>query len=240
MQTAIEALEATVKMAESAMIPSSVAAPRALEGVAAALGRAVGPSVQLPHVDLGDATFWQAVLLVVLQPLIWNVIGRVEHHTRVVTRVVRRPQIGVYLLAAWIFAAGRYRDAVLIDAMDRQEKVQSLGELPFRVFGVACVAVGMFLVLTSFLRLGVNGTFLGDYFGILMDEPVTAFPFSVLDDPMYDGSSLAFLGKAVLAKSPTGLVLTVWVYVMYRVAGIVEGAFLREVYAQRDRAAKKA
>ena len=27
--------------------------------------------------------------------------------------------------------------------------------------------------------LGVTGTYLGDYFGILMDEPVTSFPFNV-------------------------------------------------------------
>lgn len=38
---------------------------------------------------------------------------------------------------------------------------------------------------------------LGDYFGILMDERVTSFPFSVNDDPMYNGTVLIFLGTAI-------------------------------------------
>jgi phosphatidylethanolamine N-methyltransferase len=32
--------------------------------------------------------------------------------------------------------------------------------------------------------LGVTGTYLGDYFGILMDEMVVGFPFNVTDAPM--------------------------------------------------------
>lgn len=46
-------------------------------------------------------------------------------------------------------------------------------------------------------RLGITGTYLGDYFGILMKERVTGFPFNVTDDPMYNGGSLLFLGYAL-------------------------------------------
>jgi methylene-fatty-acyl-phospholipid synthase len=45
--------------------------------------------------------------------------------------------------------------------------------------------------------LGITGTFLGDYFGILMKEKVTGFPFNLTSDPMYNGSSLIFLGDAI-------------------------------------------
>lgn len=45
--------------------------------------------------------------------------------------------------------------------------------------------------------LGITGTFLGDYFGILMDEMVTGFPFSVLKNPMYDGSTMNFIAVAI-------------------------------------------
>ena len=41
------------------------------------------------------------------------------------------------------------------------------------------------------------GTFLGDYFGILMKEKVTGFPFNVLDNPMYVGSTLLFLAHSL-------------------------------------------
>jgi methylene-fatty-acyl-phospholipid synthase len=45
--------------------------------------------------------------------------------------------------------------------------------------------------------LGITGTFLGDYFGILMKEKVTGFPFNITNDPMYNGSSLLFLADAI-------------------------------------------
>jgi phosphatidylethanolamine N-methyltransferase len=66
--------------------------------------------------------------------------------------------------------------------------------------------------------LGVTGTYLGDYFGILMDHRVTSFPFSVTDAPMYHGSMLSFLGTALWFGKPAGLLLTAWVAVMYQIA----------------------
>jgi len=38
----------------------------------------------------------------------------------------------------------------------------------------------------------------GDYFGILMEDKVTGFPFSVVSDPMYVGTTLNFLGSAIV------------------------------------------
>jgi len=43
----------------------------------------------------------------------------------------------------------------------------------------------------------VTGTFLGDYCGILLDAKITGFPFNVLDNPMYVGSSMSFLGTSL-------------------------------------------
>lgn len=66
--------------------------------------------------------------------------------------------------------------------------------------------------------LGITGTFLGDYFGILMEERVTSFPFNITDAPMYYGSTLSFLGTAILYGRPAGLLLTVEVLLVYWVA----------------------
>ena len=63
--------------------------------------------------------------------------------------------------------------------------------------GGALFAAGNVLVLTSMWALGVTGTYLGDYFGILMPSMVTGFPFSVVPDPMYVGSSMCFVGVAL-------------------------------------------
>jgi phosphatidylethanolamine N-methyltransferase len=66
--------------------------------------------------------------------------------------------------------------------------------------------------------LGITGTYLGDYFGILMNERVTTFPFNVTDAPMYYGSTMSFLGTAILYGKPAGLLLTAEVLVVYLAA----------------------
>jgi methylene-fatty-acyl-phospholipid synthase len=63
--------------------------------------------------------------------------------------------------------------------------------------------------------LGVTGTYLGDYFGILMDEMVTGFPFNVTGSPMYWGSTMSFLGTALWFGKPAGLLLALEVFVAY-------------------------
>lgn len=40
--------------------------------------------------------------------------------------------------------------------------------------------------------------FTGDYFGILMDKKVTAFPFNIMENPMYWGSTANYLGLALM------------------------------------------
>jgi methylene-fatty-acyl-phospholipid synthase len=83
---------------------------------------------------------------------------------------------------------------------------------------LALIVVGMQFVFTSFWALGFNGTFLGaprqairyfscfpahfaraagDYCGILMTARVTGYPYTLLDNPMYVGSTMAFLGRAL-------------------------------------------
>lgn len=64
--------------------------------------------------------------------------------------------------------------------------------VPAVLFGL-----GQLFVVTSTWALGVTGTFLGDYFGILMDHRVEGFPFNVLRDPMYVGSTMCFAATAL-------------------------------------------
>jgi methylene-fatty-acyl-phospholipid synthase len=91
-----------------------------------------------------------------------------------------------------------------------------------KLAAVMLFATGNLLVLSSMWALGVTGTYLGkrsiwrsfdlfqmifvalikrvitgDYFGILMSERVTSFPFNVCENPMYVGSTLTFLATAI-------------------------------------------
>jgi phosphatidylethanolamine N-methyltransferase len=87
--------------------------------------------------------------------------------------------------------------------------------------------------------LGVTGTYLGDYFGILMDDIVTGFPFNITPSPMYYGSTMSFLGTAVLFGKPAGILLTAEVLLVYLVALRFEDPFTAEIYAKRERERKK-
>ncbi len=107
-----------------------------------------------------------------------------------------------------------------------------------KYFAYGLIASGNVLVLSSMWALGVTGTYLGDYFGILMDHRVTSFPFNVTDAPMYYGSTFSFLGTAILFGKPAGILLTAEVLLCYLVALKFEDPFTGEIYAKRDREAK--
>ena len=79
----------------------------------------------------------------------------------------------------------------------------------------------------------------GDYFGILLDAPATGFPYNIMSDPMYNGTTLNFLGEAIRyvasplvtsvvmcgcrQASPAGLFLTAVTYIVFQVAEQYEG-----------------
>lgn len=182
-------------------IPSPIPVPPLMNSAAMFLSRKA-TSYSFPYdisrIDLGDIVFWQALLAIFLQPTIWNLIGRLEYYTRLVSKIFFKPIFGVYAFALWIFLAGLYRDLLFVEAIKRQRTSSYFDDPYWEILGYVTGTVGVVLVLSSFWQLGMTGTYLGDYFGILMEKRVTAFPFNYFSDPMYDGSSLIFLSKALL------------------------------------------
>lgn len=177
--------------------------PAALDALASYVSLALTSAyfpLHLRHVHLGDLPLARAVVAIALAPLIWNIVAQAEFHTRAISRVVgARP--GAYALALWIFCFSVYRDLLFEAAMESQPRVAELGHPACVVFAAGLMAVGGVLVGSSMWKLGVTGTYLGDYFGILMDEKVESFPFNYYDHPMYDGATMCFLGKAILLVS---------------------------------------
>ena len=114
-----------------------------------------------------------------------------------------------------IFSLGLFRDSLYNKALAAQPLYPPLHQPSL---GIALFAAGNVLVLSSYYRLGITGTFLGDYFGILMDEKVEGFPFNVTGAPMYWGSTLSFLGVALYKGKVAGGLLTLEVFVMYLIA----------------------
>ena len=117
-----------------------------------------------------------------------------------------------------IFSLGLFRDALYERALRAQPSLLLFDTPAVKYLAYALLIAGNTLVLTSMWALGITGTYLGDYFGILMDHRVTSFPFNVTDAPMYYGSTLSFLGTALWFGKPAGVLLTLEVLAVYLVA----------------------
>lgn len=104
------------------------------------------------------------------------------------------------------------------NALQDQPTLDILTLPAVKLAAVVFFATGNVLVLTSMWALGLTGTYLGDYFGILMDAKVESFPFNVTSAPMYYGSTLSFLGTALWFGKPAGLYMTLEVLLVYLVA----------------------
>nr|XP_030717026.1 phosphatidylethanolamine N-methyltransferase [Globicephala melas] len=166
-------------------------------------------------------------------------VARWEHKTRKLSGAFGSPHLACCTLGGAILLLNVLRSHCFTQAMLSQPRMQSLDNpLAYRM-GLALLGVGGVFVLSSFLALGFTGTFLGDYFGILKETRVTTFPFSVLDNPMYWGSTANYLGWAIMHASPAGLLLTTVVALTYTVAILYEEPFTAEIYRQKASQAHK-
>lgn len=102
-----------------------------------------------------------------------------------------------------------------------------------RMMSYVIMAVSTTLVLASSAKLGITGTYLGDYCGVLMEKRVTGFPFNVLDNPMYTGGTGNFLGLALRANNAVGVALTLLASAVYVFISKLEGPFTAMIYANR-------
>ncbi|KAH7092831.1 methylene-fatty-acyl-phospholipid synthase [Auriculariales sp. MPI-PUGE-AT-0066] len=188
-------------------------------------------------VDLSKPSFWLSLVTITFNPTVWNIIARNEYRNKTITKMVGSPYTGCYILAVCIFVAGLVRDSFYSRALVEQPRVPILpSELAIAV-PVILGAIGQVFVLSSTWILGITGTFLGDYFGILMDARVEGFPFNVVRDPMYTGSTMTFLAGALWYERPAGLLITLYVHIAYRIALRFEGPFTDMIY--RNRAASQ-
>ncbi|KAI9019569.1 phospholipid methyltransferase-domain-containing protein [Phycomyces nitens] len=187
-------------------------------------------------IDITQPSLYLSVATIFFNPIFWNTVARAEYHKRVLTKLAGgNPYYGCYALAVTIFSLGIIRDYIYNAALASQPTHPILESTLAQGLAAVFFATGSVLVCTSMWALGVTGTYLGDYFGILMSERVTGFPFNVCENPMYVGSTLNFLATALWHASPAGIILTLLVYVVYLVALEFEGPFTTMIYANKDK-----
>ena len=152
-----------------------------------------------------------------LNPFLWNVIPRLEYYKKFVSKLFGSRDIGLYVWSAIVFSLGISRNLLFKFVVDEQKKLD-LPNTYIDVIGYISYTIGMILVVGSSIRLGIIGTYNGDAFGILFPSKITGFPFNITSSPMYDGSTLNFLGHSLLHRSPVGVILTIWVYITYQLS----------------------
>ncbi|CAI5758163.1 unnamed protein product [Candida verbasci] len=188
-----------------------------------------------------DKFFWITLGSIAFNPIFWNIAARLEYNNRILTKLAfNSPKLGCYILAITIFSLGIFRDSIYHEFLKLQPTYAPIEEsLIVKFIAVLVFLFGNVLVVSSMYSLGVTGTYLGDYFGILMNERVTGFPFNINDNPMYNGSTLCFLGTALWYGKPSGILISGFVYVMYKIALLFEEPFTAKIYAKRDEELKK-
>ncbi|KAF9645190.1 phospholipid methyltransferase [Thelephora ganbajun] len=189
----------------------------------------------LKHVDFSKPSLYRSLALIAFNPTAWNIVARNEYRNKTITKIFGgNTKNGCYFLATSIFFAGMLRDNVFQKAIAEQPHVQLLPEPLNVIIPAVLVGLGQLFVVTSTWQLGITGTFLGDYFGILMDHRVEGFPFNVLRDPMYVGSTMTFVGASLWYESPVGLLISLYIYTTYVIALWFEGPFTDMIYSNRE------
>ncbi|KAL3884380.1 hypothetical protein ACJMK2_024525 [Sinanodonta woodiana] len=192
--------------------------------------------IEIPAMDViwSDLNLWIAAANIAFNPLFWNMVARWEYRTKKLSQMFGSAKAACTVLAVTIIVLGVIRDYRYNEALNSQPRWKVLHQNWILWLGYLNITVGIVLVFCSFLALGFFGTFLGDYFGMLLDEKVTGFPFNLMDNPMYWGSTLNFLGTALVKASPAGILLTCFVAVCYKIAIFFECPFTKKIYQERD------
>ncbi|KAL2119721.1 hypothetical protein VTJ04DRAFT_6682 [Mycothermus thermophilus] len=189
-----------------------------------------------PYVDLDKQSLYISAASIAFNPTFWNIVARREYRTKFLTRLFRgNSQAACYALAVTIFSLGLVRDYLYEQALRDQPSHPALEQPLAKYIAYALLATGNILVISSTWQLGITGTFLGDYFGILMDDIVTGFPFNLMNAPMYYGSTMSFFGGAILYGKPAGFILSLHVLIVYLIAIRFEDPFTASIYAKREK-----
>jgi len=190
-------------------------------------------------VDFSDPLVYFVLAHVIFNPLMWNIVARTEYKTKFLTRLFRGHNKAACIVnGIIIFLLGLSRDYLYNTMLEKQPRFTPLenmfGETPAKycidALALVLLIIGNVLVFGAYIRLGLIGTYLGDYFGILLKEKITGFPFNVTSCPMYDGSSINFLAFAIYNRSIIGCFVALFVFICYRIACIFEDSFTAMIY----------
>lgn len=98
-----------------------------------------------------------------LNPFLWNVLGQIEYNTKKISKLFcGNAKFAVYTIFVIIFTLGLTRNYSFKVVVDNSPYLE-WNENICKILGLIFYAAGMTLVVTSSWRLGIIGTYLGDY-----------------------------------------------------------------------------
>jgi phosphatidylethanolamine N-methyltransferase len=186
----------------------------------------------IEYIDFNDKILLLSAMMIVICPVTWNLIARWEFHTKVFTKSAGDNRLAADIFAHILIEMGIFRNYIFDKAISRQTVYPIDAEYSQTVYliGYALFIFGAILVIMAYYRLGIHGIYYADYFGVLMKEKVTAFPYNLVDNPLYIGSTSVFLGLTVIHRSPAGFLLTILVWFMYKLASLMENPMTNLIY----------
>lgn len=169
-------------------------------------------------VHLAEPRLLRALAATAWAPVAWNVFPRLEFRHRLLSSpLAGNRNLAFLLFAAYIVAFSAFRERLFLSALNAGPSLPLTPDTS-SILGTSLLAAGVILSGAGFARLRVRGTYMGEYFGFRSPELLTGLPFSVVDDPMYAGSSLMHFGYAIRGRSFVGVYLAVVTGYAYWVA----------------------
>jgi methylene-fatty-acyl-phospholipid synthase len=154
--------------------------------------------------------------------LLWNVTSRIQYKTKFFSNLFGDKKRAVYIHTIIIFSFGLSRDFLYKYVVNTSNFFPLIDNQYMTYIGYMILLIGIILVSSATYKLGLIGTFNGDAYGFLLPSIIKSFPFNLFNAPMYLGSTLNFLGYAIINKSLTGIALTILVGIVYFCGNIFE------------------
>jgi len=174
-------------------------------------------------INFKNPFLWFSAMHILFNVLYWNITSTIQYKTKIFTKLFGDKKKAVYIHTIIVFSFGLSRDYLYKYVVNTSNILPIIDNQYMTFLGYLLLLMGNILVLSATYKLGIIGTFNGDAYGFLLPSIITSFPFNIFNAPMYLGSTLNFLGYAMIKKSITGFFLTILVAIAY-----VCGTFFEE------------
>ena len=165
--------------------------------------------------DLKNPLIWLSGIHIIFNVIYWNITSIIQYKTKFFSDLFGNKKLAVYIHTILIFTFGLSRDFLYKYVVNTSGIFYLIDNQYITWLGYLILLIGTILVLSATYKLGIIGTFNGDAYGFLPPNIITSFPFNLFSAPMYLGSTLNFLGYALIKKSFIGIILTLLVAICY-------------------------